>query len=373
MLVKGEEMLFALLRASLHGRPADEKFFKGASGSDWKVCYNTAVKQGVLALAWDGVVTLKQELHPPKALKFQWGISVDKYESKHRRYCKTAEQLQKFYQEHNIVAVQMKGVGFSANYNVPSHREGGDIDIFTYSADPEKLSHKQANELADSLMTDKGIDVDFSHSYKHSNFFYEGISIENHRCIVNIETNPKFLGHLNDVLIKYMDPYKVKLYDGEFEILVPSPQFNMLFISCHAFQHYGSGIALHHLYDWAALVTRHGLSLPPEIVEKSYLRAIAAFSHLSNKYLGTKVDLSNMPGDYESLADEMLEEMLYPKFVSYVPYNNPIRIFFYKLGRVTRNAKLSKNVLGAPITRTIYKSLVSHLRVPSKILNRGKE
>lgn len=58
----------------------------------------------------------------------------------------------------------IKGVGFANNYPIPSHREGGDIDIFTYSADSSGLSDREANSLADKLMRGRGIEVDFSHS-----------------------------------------------------------------------------------------------------------------------------------------------------------------------------------------------------------------
>ncbi|MCS3155123.1 nucleotidyltransferase family protein [Phocaeicola dorei] len=43
----------------------------------------------------------------------------------------------------------MKGVGLSTYYPIPSHREGGDIDIFTYSADHSRKSDAEANLLAD--------------------------------------------------------------------------------------------------------------------------------------------------------------------------------------------------------------------------------
>ena len=36
----------------------------------------------------------------------------------------------------------------------------------------------------------------------------------------------------------------------------PSPLFNMLFVAFHAAQHYGSGLVLHHLCDWACLLKK---------------------------------------------------------------------------------------------------------------------
>ena len=365
-------MLFALLKASLHNTAADTELFTNAVKEDWDHCYKTSSKQGVLALAWDGVQTLPVELHPYKQLKFQWAMSVDKYEAKHRRYCQTAQELQKFYKEHGIVAVQMKGVGFSSYYNCPSHREGGDIDIYTYSADTSRMSHQEANDLADALMIKQGIEVETDHSYKHSNFFYNGISIENHKCFLNVQTHPKFLEKLDRILGKILNAREIDLYNGEYKITVPSNEFNSVFISCHAFQHYGDGIALHHLYDWAAIICKCGFKLPVEITEKYFLRAIAALTYLSNKFLGTDVDLSNYPSGYEKLADELLMEMLYPKFARVVPYRNPVSIFIEKSRRLLNRAKYSKSVLGAPILRTLCMSFIAHIYNPDKILSRGE-
>ena len=131
---KSEQMLFALLRSSLHEQEVEQVFFQHATADDWKQCYQTAISQGVMALAWDGVMRLPQELHPAKNLKLAWAMAVERYEAKYLRYCKTVDELSAFYAQHGITTVQLKGVGFSTYYPVPSHREGGDIDIYTYCA-----------------------------------------------------------------------------------------------------------------------------------------------------------------------------------------------------------------------------------------------
>lgn len=53
-----ERMLFALLRASLNRREVETDFFQGVSPEDWKECYLLSARQGVMALAWDGVLKL---------------------------------------------------------------------------------------------------------------------------------------------------------------------------------------------------------------------------------------------------------------------------------------------------------------------------
>ena len=365
-------MLFALLKGSLNNTAVVQEEFESASAHDWEQCCAIAAKQGVLALAWEGVQSLPMELQPPKQLKFKWAMSVDKYEARHRRYCQTVQELQQLYKEHGIVAVQMKGVGFSAGYSQPHHREGGDIDIFTYSADISRMSHREANSLADKLMEHMGNPVEM-HGYKHSNFYFKGIPVENHKYFLNVQINKKFLGGLNELLHKVLEPVEVELYNGEYKLLVPSPMFNTLFISCHAFQHYGSGIALHHLYDWATILKNHGLHIPDEIKNEKFLRAIAAMTHLCNEHLGTQIPLDSFPHGYEEMSDEMLKEMLYPIYSKIVPHTGYAKIFFYKTKKVLRSAKLANDVFGASIFGRLLESFIAHLMHPSMIFGRGDE
>ena len=369
ILKKPEQMLFALLKGSLLNCDVELQLFENATAQEWDDCYAAASKQGVLALAWDGVQTLPLGVQPQKQLKFKWAITVEKYVARHRKYCQTVQELQQFYRDNGIVAVQMKGVGFSAGYNQPWHREGGDIDIFTYSADTSQMSHQQANDMANKLMEQQGIEVEM-HGYKHSNFFFKGIPVENHKYFLNVQINRKFLGSLNELLHKVMEPREVELHNGEYKILVPSPQFNTLFISCHAFQHYGSGIALHHLYDWATILVNHGLSIHKEVTNKNFLRGIAAMTHLCNTYLGTDINLDSYPEGYIQMAQEMLNEMLHPIYTKRIPYTNKVKILAYKTRKVLRSAKLASDVFGVSIIGRLMESFIAHIKDPSLIFKR---
>ena len=358
-----ERMLFALLRASLHQKGAEQAFFQQVSEEDWKQCYRLAARQGVMALAWDGVITLPADLQPPRALKLTWGMAVQDYEAKYARYCRTIQELSAFYAEHDIVTVQMKGVGLSTYYPVPAHREGGDIDIFTFSADTSKMTDVEANRLADELMIQQGIEVEM-HSYKHSNFYYKGIPIENHKFFLNVEHYPVAV-QVNELLKQCLQPQTAKLLEGECSILTPSPAFNTLFLAFHASQHYGSGIALHHLCDWAMLIQRYGLQLPKELTDRRFLGAIVAFTQLCNRYLGTEVEVKGGNG----LADEILEEVLHPKYPhkAHVPIRGKLNIFMYKTRRFLHISKVSNRILYLPLWKRVWVSVVGHVRHPETI------
>ena len=358
-----ERMLFALLRASLHQKEAEQAFFQQVSEEAWKRCYRLAARQGVMALAWDGVTTLPAGLQPPRALKLTWGMAVQDYEAKYARYCRTIQELSSFYAEQGIVTVQMKGVGLSAYYPMPSHREGGDIDIYTFSADHSRMTDGEANMLADKLMEQQGIEVDM-HSYKHSNFYYKGIPIENHKFFLNVGHYPVAV-QVNTILQKVLQPQYTDLLGGECRIQTPSPAFNTLFLSFHAAQHYGSGLALHHLCDWAMLIKHHGLQLPQELTDKLFLEAIAALTRLCNNYLGTCTAVSG--GDV--LANGMLQEILHPRFPHKegVPVKGKLNILLYKTRRFLHRSRISNRILYLPLWKRIWISVVGHIRHPKTI------
>ena len=359
---KSEQMLFALLRASLHEQEVELDFFQQATDEDWKQCHQTAIEQGVMALAWDGVLRLPAELMPLRKLKLTWAMAVEKYEAKYRRYCKTVDELSAFYATHGIATVQLKGVGFSTYYPVPMHREGGDIDIYTYSANKNKMSDAEANALADKLMEQQGIEVEY-HSYKHSNFYYKGIPIENHKSFLNVEEIQEAIV-ADEILHRELNPHTVALNEGKVQI--PSPAFNALFIAFHTLQHYENGIALHHLCDWAMILKHNGLQLPQELESKPFRQGVYGITQLCNRYLGTAIPVDGG----EEIAENIMKEIMNPKFVAIVPTNNKIRIIFYKLRRLLYRQKLKNTIFHAPLIKRLWISTVNHIRRPETIFSK---
>ena len=356
---KSEEMLFALLRASLQEKRTETSFFVDVTETDWNECFLLAKKQGVMALAWDGVLALPNHLRPPLTLKLQWGVKVDRYEKQYIRYCRTIDKLSRLYARNGIATMQLKGVGFSSLYPIPCHREGGDIDIYTYAADKERMSDAEANELANCLMEQQGIEVD-THSPKHSVFYYKGVPIENHKTFLNVETYQVAV-KVERTLKENMKPQITTLDVGE--VLTPSPLFNTLFIAFHAMQHYGSGLALHHLCDWAMILRRYGLQVPEEIKKEPFYEGIAAMTKLCNRYLGTSVHVEG--GD--DIVDTMLHEILYPCSLVHIPTRNKIGIVIYKIKRLLYVHKLKSRVLPSSLFNRIWKSVVFHICNPRTI------
>ncbi len=356
-----EEMLFALLRSALGTQPIDPQRFGDATAEAWQACFKLAVKQGVTALALDGVLQLPADAQPPKALKLSWAMTVEKHEARYRRYCQTAEQLFQLYAAHGIATVQMKGVGFSTYYPTPQHREGGDIDIYTYSADPARMSDKEANTLADELMVKQGNPVDY-HSPKHSNFCFRGVPVENHKTFLNVEQYDVAV-ECDALLHQLLQPEEALLC-GEYRIRIPSPAFNTLFLAFHAAQHYGCGLALHHLCDWVCLLQRCGLQIPDGVNTPVIRHWMVMLTKLCNDHLGTDIPLPEACD--EVLADEVMSEMLHP-YLGEEPPRGKWGILCFKTRRLFYLHRLRSKVLQQSMTQRLWQSVVFHLRHPETV------
>lgn len=359
-------MLLALLRISVGVRkePLPVDFFTTAGAEEWNRCYHLASVQGVRALAWDGLQALPPELRPPKSLRLRWMAEVCAIEDRYRYYCGAVSDLMDFLSVRGIASVQLKGVGLSSCYPVPAHREGGDIDIYTWSADPSRMSDSEANSLTDSLMEGMGIDVDRKHSVKHSIFYWQGIPVENHRTFLNVSMYSTAV-ELDKMLYPMLGPRPVMLGNG-CRIVVPSPEFNTVFVAFHAVQHYGAGLSLHHLCDWACLLRCSGLHLPSELKDAKVLRAISALTKIACDYLGAEA-VPEIPADPAGLDGKMLQEVLHPSYSVHLPALSRPEIVLYKTRRMLHRLSNNREVVDESALKYILRSIVLHIRKPNSI------
>ena len=356
------EMLLALLRAALHQREVETSFFQHSTAEDWLQCYRLAVRQGVSALAWGAIERLPEGVHPPLNVKLSWALLEEKQLEKYRIHCQAINELTQLCAQHGIATVVLKGVGLSRLYPIPAHREGGDIDIYTFSADAKRMTDDEANSLANELMEQQGIDLDYSYIKVHSSFCYHGITFENHRRFLNFGTFTK-LADIEKWLKKMLYPQKANLLNGIYNIYVPSTAFERVFVSLHAAQHYGTGLSLRHLCDWAILAQQEDYKFPEDLDNKIFLRVTQTLSQLSNRYLGTSIPVENSG----KLSEEMMKEIISPPFHHKVPYKNPVRAGWYKVRFKIHLLWLRHRLLGVSLWTGSIQLLKSILHNPTRL------
>ena len=338
---RSEEMLLALLRAALHQRKVEIVYFQQVTADDWVRCYRLAVRQGVSALAWEGVERLPLEDAPPLDVKLSWALLEKKQLATYRKHCRAVKELTQLFAQHGIATVVLKGVGLSRLYPVPAHREGGDIDIYTYSADKTRMTDEEANRLANEIIEKQGLYLDNSSYTKHSKFCYQGITFENHRMFL-YEAECQTTVKAERWLKEHTETTTVELMDGTYRIEVPSVTFNKVFVALHAAQHYGMGLCIKHLCDWLVLVQQADGELPAEPDDQYFKRVVAALTLLCNRYLGLDVPVK---GD-EKLADEMIREILCPPYFQKIPTDGSFKAYWLRLMNRMHIFRLKHRLLG---------------------------
>lgn len=336
-----EEMLLALLRAALHQQETEANYFKQATAEDWVQCYRLAVRQGVAALAWEGVGRLPMEYAPPLDVKLSWALKEKKQREKYLKHCRALRALVQLYAQHGIATMVLKGVGLARLYPVPAHREGGDIDIYTYSADRSRMTDEEANRLADELMREMGAVVEDTLFRKHSEFCFQGVTFENHSLFLHVK-ECQSIAKAEQWLEEHVVSQEVELLDGECWVEVPIVAFDRVFVVLHAAQHYGYGLSLKHLCDWTLLAQQGGVELPKELDDKYLKRAVASLTLLCHRYLGLEIPIEGG----KTMANEMMREILHPRYFRKTPPRNHVKAYWWGIRERWHIFRLRHRLLG---------------------------
>ncbi|MGM9794708.1 MAG: nucleotidyltransferase family protein [Candidatus Aphodosoma sp.] len=217
---------------------------------NWKTVIELSNRQEVNAIAFDGYQAIHDTIVEggiPKFLMMEWlGQTVSLVKQYKIQYA-AAVRLAELYDLNFIRTFILKGFSIACCYPVPSHRFSCDLDCHLTARDSKQ--EWDAYSLGNSIIESKGIPVN-SDYYKHSEFTYEGLHVENHRfcCSVKRGKRTKELeAFLQDLLgkgdVEYLDESKLAL---------PPLMFQALFLLEHACAHFlYEKITLKHICDWA--------------------------------------------------------------------------------------------------------------------------
>lgn len=355
------KMLTSLLRASLNGEEVDKSVFESATPRDWQKVISIADKSSVTGLIYDALNDKQRGLIPAETL-----VDICNFtrlaEKNHAKQEKILGELTEKFDKHGFEMVQLKGVGLSMSYPTPQHRHGGDIDIFVRAKN--QADNSTTWDKINQILIGEGYDVtDYKNKRnKHSEFKYKGIQIENHNYFVN-KKQIKEAVKIDEYLCSVFNPQLQTLPHGT-KILVPSKEFNAVFIPQHAFQHFiYSGINFHHLTDWGMHLKRHGFEFPNELKGTKFEQFTYAFTNLSNKFLGTNIDVPKN----EELESEILNMILNPKTSDIPEDYNKLQTLLFKMVRFYKNAKRAKGFTGESICSSFIYSCLKKLEDPKTL------
>lgn len=332
------DILFRLVRIAIGTEEASTPL--DTKGVEWSKVYAMARKQGVLALAFDGLMQLfdaDKEFAKsfPQPLKLQWINAVFRIEQRYNVSRDICGELAMNWSKHGIKTLCLKGLAFSTYYPEPSHRECGDFDCYLFD------DYAKGNKIAREL----GAKVDES-MYKHSEMLYRRVMVENHRFIVAVRNGKKTksLNALLDSLARNEE--RTPLFDTKIEM--PSPMFNAIFLNYHSLSHFLSeGIRLRHLLDWALFLKSEQNRLDwgrfYEVCEEYNLRAfVDCMTALAVEVCGVKIDNEAIT-TASPYAERVLDSIV----------NEDNAVFSQNIGAWRKRMLLVKNIF---ISRWKYKA-----------------
>ena len=323
--------LFRLLRIAI-GTEQVEGF--SVEGVAWQSVYALARKQGVLAIAFDGLMKILEQDKEfakafPQSLKLQWINATFNIESRYDKSKEVCSELTDKWAEQGVKTLCLKGLAFSTYYPVPNHRECGDFDCYLYD------DYAKGNAIAKEL----GANVDDGW-YKHSEIIYRKKMIENHRFIVAVR-NGKKIKQLHNLLdnIARNEPRKA-IFDTKIEM--PSVMFNALFLSHHSLIHLLSeGIRLRHILDWALLLEKEQNNIDWErfyaLCDEFDMRAFVDCSTaVAVKVFGIKITNSNIVAE-SPYAERVLDSII----------NDDDAVFSQNVGAWRKRMMLVRNIFAS--------------------------
>ena len=376
MNIETRNILFALLSCGL-AADADRAvetqrplFDVMEAAPDWKAVYKLSAAQGVLAVAWDGLQRLidggaiAREKRPDRSLTLQWVYNVQMIEERYAKQEQTIAKLARFYSSHDIDMMLLKGYGLSLCYPVPAHRPCGDIDIWLYG------EQQRADEL---LRSEMGVKV-AEDEHHHTVFFVDGVMVENHYDFINVHA------HLSSRIVEAELQQYAKSDSEEVEVagakaLIPSAQFNALFLLRHAASHYAAeNIGLRHVLDWAMFVVKYGSQVDWTELERiskevNMHRFLYCLNAIAAKCAGSDAAaFADYPHD--EMEERVLNDILEPEFAEKVPSKGVVRLLLFKFRRWWSNRWKHRLVYSESLFTTFIVQIYSHILKPKTFVYR---
>ncbi|MBP7102847.1 MAG: nucleotidyltransferase family protein [Bacteroidales bacterium] len=342
-----DQRLLSLVKNALWNMAIPLDLFMNMHEYDWEIIFKQAVTHGVMGIAYDGLCRLSNTVQIPIPFRLHWAVNVDAMEKRYQKQLETLENLASFYTPYGIKILLLKGIGLSRLYPIPSHREGGDIDIYLFG-DFEK---------GNRLMEERGIKVyqGKSISPKHSIFYYHGIPIENHQFFLSFNDvfrKNKFLeiALKEEAKIEHCESFVI----GNQEVFLPSPAFNAIYVSSHLCTHLiGSGLAIRHLIDWTLFLNTNYESINFKKVYDGFKKAnlaipLQVITSLSFKVLEISEKYQYPFGKPDEKLNELLLErsILHPRYVHKPKDGKCLKILLFKMVRLKERFYLCTKLVG---------------------------
>lgn len=283
-----------------------ESHFKILHDIDWQEIYRLSQKQNVSAIVLDSINRCFKngiELGIDFQTKMEWIGLTQQIETLYQQHETHLRKLAKFYREHGISMMVLKGYGLSLNYPVPKHRAPGDIDIYLFG------DYEKGDKLVESEL---GIKIDKSHHH-HTVFTFQGESVENHYDFLNVHVRKS-----NKRMEARLKMLAQQSYEAE-GIYYPSTAFDAIYLLRHCAAHFASThMTVRQVLDWGFFMEKHHKEIQWDdyltyLKEEGIYRFYNLMGLFCMRHLG--FDASIFHGLYEdTLFGRFSNEIVSPEF-----------------------------------------------------------
>lgn len=243
-------LILQLLRIST-GR--SQRLSRIPSQMEWKELFAMAVRQGITTFAFAGVERLPADQRPPFDVMMDWVAVADYVERRNRKLNATCVKVYEAFCKEGKKVCVLKGQGMSVLYPFPLRRDCGDIDLWM-------IGGKEKVEKYVFAKFDGADEGDGSH---HVSFVEDDVEIEVHYMPTALY-NPLHHRKLNSFFRMIGDASWdtcIQLPENAGRIVVPSIEFNLVFILVHMFHHWAfEGCGMKQLMDYFWLLEREKVS-----------------------------------------------------------------------------------------------------------------
>jgi len=356
----------------------------------WAEVIEIATTQGVLGLCFEAIA-LRHAQEPELDAAYRPDMDnlmdmlgqVEYMKTCYEEHRKTIEELAHFYDGQQIKMMLLKGYGLSLYWPVPEHRPVGDIDIY--------LGHlwEFGNQMVHDMLC---IEVENRHEH-HTTFSYKGIMVGNHYDFINVKAH-KDARHIENKLKELASSGSKKVKIGkeckestsehsklsEPSILLPSADFNVIFLIRHLGQHFaGERVTLRQLLDWGLFMQKEGdgvnwSEIVPFLKEMGIWTFFCHINALCNDAFGLNITVPEFhvqDAQYKrttlddtidkNLVNRILEDILHPEFCEEKP-QGLFPVLWFKMKRWWYNRWKHPMVYNEWLLPMFLTLLWSHIR-----------
>lgn len=301
-----------------------QSYFQNMTDKEWIDLYKLSKQQGVTAIVFerlsDAIDNHSSFPKPSKNIILKWyshSLAIEKQMNAiHKRSAEFAQVMRK----KGLRTLVLKGIAISGYYPNPLHREFGDLDCCLFELKDKTIRWNDAYEKGNVAAEEASAEVHRGH-YKHSHIKYQKLTVENHQFCLPVRGSRKtkeLERHLKGILEKQMAGSK----QVEDDLIAPPADFNALFLTAHAMNHFlYESIKMRHVLDWALFVEAEYQHVDWNMFWKwcdkmHYSRFVECMNWICENKLGMNSEIMQLVGrernetfEVEKWANRMLDDI----------------------------------------------------------------